>query len=80
MKDETIKYLDKSDGGGVDFTNDIKYWLQENWDPNKTDDDLLDDLISELGLDRSWYENVIVEQGSEVIGIVRGMEENQNEQ
>ena len=79
MTEETIKYLETSESDGIDFSDDIKNWLVDNWDPEKSDDELLEDVIEDAHLDGSWYESAFSEQCIEIINKVRQMEENQNQ-
>lgn len=44
MNEQTKKYLEDGCKEQVDFSRDISYWLLDNWDPNKTDEELKEEL------------------------------------
>ena len=78
MKDQTEKYLNDQCETQADFSGDISYWLKDNWDPSKTDEELKEAMMDDMfDIDRvNGYADTARDQADSIIYEVRKLENN----
>ena len=78
MKEKTEKYLNDQCEIQADFSGDIGYWLKDNWDPSKTDEELKEAMMDDMfDIDRvNGYADTARDQADSIIYEVRKLENN----
>ena len=76
MKNQTENYLNIGYEESLDFSQDICFWIQDNWDRKKTNEglreEMLDFMFQKDGV--STYKNVARKQANKIFRDVRDME------